>query len=326
MSTNFKNTDWELLSKNLTKEAGDAEKVEFEKWLALDARNRKLYESLKETVHEPDIFRSVHKLDVEQALKNVKKQKNNTGILSLKNLAKIAAILIVVLGISFVLRSAFGTSEMVVVKTENGQRTEIVLADGSTVFINENSEFSYPKKFRGQNRKVKLTGEAYFTVTPDKTKPFIVDMNAAYVKVLGTQFNISNRKGKDEIEVMVTEGSVRLGVSKTKADAIVLKKGNAGIYNKKNKSLSFENSYNPNETAWKTKRLVFDNEKLERVADKIGEVYFINLKVEEKLRSRRISAIFNNQPVEKIIQILESTLNVDIIETSKNTYEIISKM
>ena len=326
MSTNFKNTDWELLSKNLTKEAGDAEKVEFEKWLALDARNRKLYESLKETGHEPDIFRSVHKLDVEQALKNVKKQKNNTGILSLKNLAKIAAILIVVLGISFVLRSAFGTSEMVVVKTENGQRTEVVLADGSKVFINENSEFSYPKKFRGQNRKVKLTGEAYFTVTPDKTKPFIVDMNAAYVKVLGTQINISNRKGKDEIEVMVTEGSVRLGVSKTKADAIVLKKGNAGIYNKEKKSLSYENSYNPNETAWKTKRLVFDNEKLEKVADKIGEVYFINLKVEEKLRSRRISAIFNNQPVEKIIQILESTLNVDIIETSKNTYEIISKM
>ena len=326
MKTNFKNINWELLSKILTKEASDEEKKEFEKWLASDARNKRLYKSLKKFGQNRDFIKAVHKLDVEQALKNVKKIKNNIRFLTLKKLAKVAAILILVLGISFVLRYTFGISKMIVIETKNDQRTEVVLADGSEVSINENSRFSYPKKFNGRNRKVKLTGEAYFTVLPDKTKPFIVDMNVAYVKVLGTKFNINNQKKAEEITVMVTEGSVQFGASKSKAEAIVLKKGNSGKYDREQQSLSFEDNYDLNETAWKTGYLVFDNEALETVAHKIGEVYLIDLKVEKNLKSRKISAIYDNQPIEIIIQILESTLNVDINETSKNKYEIVSKI
>ena len=326
MNINFENINWELLSKYLTREANDVEKEEFEKWLAMDIQNRVLFESLKGIDNERDIIKSVQKLDVERALRKLKKIKDKPGILNLSKLAKIAAILIVVIGISFILRHTLGTPKILVVDTKKGQRTEIVLSDGSTVYVNENSRFSYPKKFDGQNRKVKLTGEAYFKVTHNKTKPFIVDMDVVCVKVLGTEFDISNQQGAGDITVAVTKGSVQFGSIGTNTNSIVLKKGNAGKYNKQRQDLSFEKNYDFNSIAWKTKYLVFNNETLEEVANKLEEVYLIKIKVGEDLRSRRVSATYNNQPLKMIIQILESTLNVDINETGKNKYEIVSKM
>ena len=201
-----------------------------------------------------------------------------------------------------------------------------MLPDGSEISMNENSTFTYPKRFKGKNRKVKLTGEAFFKVTPDKTKPFIVDLNETYVKVLGTQFNINNKQGASEISVLLTEGRVLFGLGKNNPDSLVLRKGNTGIYNKANQTLHLEDYSNLNETAWKTKILVFDNEILDNVIEKIEEVYFIELKVDEKLKSRKISAIYYNQPIEMILQILASTLNIDINEIEKNNYEMVSKI
>jgi transmembrane sensor len=322
MKTDFEHINWELLSKNLANEAGEAEKSELKKWLDADDKNRKLYEYLEKTGKKDNILRYVHQLDVEQALAKVKKRKDKVRYITLRKLLRIAAIFIITIGISWFIQYIIGTSGMVTIKTHKGERMEITLADGSEVSVNENSTFSYPKRFRGHNRKVNLTGEAYFKVSPDKTRPFTIEMDVAWVKVLGTEFNIDNQPQQEEITVMVGKGSVRLGVSKTKANSIVLKKGNAGKYDREKQSLSFEKSYNPNETAWKTKRLVFHNETLVKVADNIEEVYFVELHVEDNLKLRKISAIYDNQPVDTVMKILESTLNVHIIETGKNKYEI----
>jgi ferric-dicitrate binding protein FerR (iron transport regulator) len=321
MKTDFKNINWELLSKNLTKEANDFEKKELENWFALDAQNKVLYKSLEKIGQESNRIKSVDKLDVEQALIKVKKAKSEVRYLNFKRLAQIAAILIIVFGLSVVIRFTFGISKMVVVETKENERTEIILADGSEISINENSTLSYPKKFSRQDRKVKLNGEAYFKVTPNKTKPFIIDMDVAYVKVLGTEFNINNYHD-EEITVTVNEGSVQFGSSKTNMDTIVLKKGNSGRYDRKNQTLITENNYDANKIAWKTKYLVFDRETLEKIANRLEEVYLIELEVEDELKPLRISAIYNNQPLEMIIQILESTLNINVHKTGENKYKI----
>lgn len=317
----LENINWECLSRNLTGDASDPEKRELESWLALSVRNRKLYEQLIELEQKKDIYLSIQKLDLEQALQKVKRLNDKARVFSYRKLAKIAAILIFVLGLSFLLRHTLINPD-ITVKTIEGERTEILLADMSKVSVNENSVFVYPKKFKGKARKVKLVGEAYFIVNHDEKKPFIITTDEAYVKVTGTEFNIKNRHDAEEISVWVTKGSVQFGIYTSATESIVLKKGDAGKYNKAKQILIYEQNPDFNNVAWKTKHLEFENETLEKVSCKLEEVYFIEFEIEEGLKSRKISATYDKQPLEMLLPILEATLNVKIIELSKNKYKI----
>ncbi|MBN2611245.1 MAG: FecR domain-containing protein [Bacteroidales bacterium] len=320
----LENINWDLLSKNLTGDASELEKAELESWLALDDKNRMLYKELKNLTENKDAFKSVQQLDIEQALRKVKASNAKVRVITFRKLAQIAAVFIIVLGLSFLFRYDFLNPE-ITVKTKEGERTEVLLADMSKVSVNENSVFVYPKKFKGPARKVKLVGEAYFIVNHDKTKPFIVEVDEAYVKVLGTEFNIKNQHYTEEISVLVTKGSVQFGSNIANTEPIVLKKGDAGRYNKVKQTLDYENNPDFNNIAWKTKLIKFENETLEKVARELEDVYFIELEIEEELKSRKISATYDDQPVEMILQILEATLNVKIIELSKDKYKIGSK-
>ncbi|MBN2521466.1 MAG: FecR domain-containing protein [Bacteroidales bacterium] len=317
----LENINWNLLSKNLTGDASELDKKELESWLALDDKNRMLYKAFKKLGQRKDVFESVQKLDIEQALRKVKASNAKVRVIAFRKWAQIAAVFIMILGLSFLFRYDFLNPE-ITVKTKEGERTEVLLADMSKVSVNENSVFVYPKKFKGQARNVKLVGEAYFIVTPDETKPFVVEINEVYVKVLGTEFNIVNRNNTEDISVWVTKGSVQFGINKSETGPIVLKKGDAGKYNKVKQILNYENNPDFNNIAWKTKHLEFENETLEKVARKLEKVYFIEFEIEEGLKSRKISAIYDDQPVEMIIQILEATLNVKIFELSNNKYKI----
>lgn len=317
----LENINWELLSKNLTGDASDLEKAGLESWLALDDKNGMLYKELERLGQKKDVFESVQQLDIEKALRKVKASDANLRVITFRKLAQIAAVFIIVLGLSFLFRYGLINPE-ISVKTREGERTEVLLGDRSKVTLNENSVFVYPKKFKGQARNVKLVGEAYFIVNHDETKPFIVEADEAYVKVLGTEFNIKNQHNAKEISVLVTKGSVQFGINKSETGPIVLKKGDAGKYNKVKQILNYENNPDFNNIAWKTKQLEFENETLEKVARELEEVYFIEFEIEEGLKSRKISATYDDQPVEMIIQILEATLNVKIFELSKNNYKI----
>ena len=321
MRKNIEIINWDLLSKNLTGDASEQERAELKKWLALDEKNRMLFKAFKKLGQNKNVFESVQELDVEQALRNIKASNAKARIFTFRKLAQIAAVFIIVLGLSFLLRYDFLSPE-ITVKTKEGERKEVVLADMSKISLNENSVFVYPKKFKGRERNVKLVGEAYFIVNQDETKPFIVEADEAYVKVLGTEFNIVNRHYSEDISVLVTKGSVQFGSNKANKESIVLKNGDAGTYNKVKQTLDYENNPDFNNIAWKTKYLEFKNETLEKVALRLEEVFFIEFEIDEGLKSRKISATYDDQPIEMIIQILEATLNVKIIELSKNNYKI----
>ncbi len=86
---------------------------------------------------------------------------------------------------------------------------DITLADGSRVWLNAGTSFTYPVAFIGSDRKVSVSGEAYFEVMPDDTKPFLVNTGNAFVKVLGTHFNVMNYSGEPAIQTTLLEGSVQ---------------------------------------------------------------------------------------------------------------------
>ena len=94
------------------------------------------------------------------------------------------------------------------------------MPDGSVITVNKNSTLSYPSEFKGKTREVALNGEAFFKVTPNKEKPFIIHVNDVTVRVVGTSFNIRSEKGKTE--VIVETGIVQ--VTKNKRTVSLLPK------------------------------------------------------------------------------------------------------
>jgi ferric-dicitrate binding protein FerR (iron transport regulator) len=104
---------------------------------------------------------------------------------------------------------------------------------------------------------------------------------------------------------------------------LLLSEGNEGRFIRDNNTMSFVETSSTNQIAWKTKHLVFKDETLDNVVKRLEEVYLVKFRLSDNLKERRLNAVYHNQSVEHIIQILESTLNINIKETDKNVYEMV---
>lgn len=93
-------------------------------------------------------------------------------------------------------------------QTHNGEQYSLVLADGTKVWLNAASSIRFPVAFNDNERRVEITGEAYFEVMPDKSKPFIVSKGKTSVRVLGTHFNVNSYDDEPALQVTLLEGSV----------------------------------------------------------------------------------------------------------------------
>lgn len=110
--------------------------------------------------------------------------------------------------------------------TPAGGQYQVTLADGTRVWLNALSKLQFPSAFRGTDRTVEISGEGYFEVAPDKSRPFFVKMNGMLVQVLGTSFNVNAYTDEPEIRTTLLTGAVRL----VKGDAAVaLKPGEMGV-------------------------------------------------------------------------------------------------
>lgn len=107
--------------------------------------------------------------------------------------------------------------------TPAGQRAQLILQDGTEVWLNAKSKLTYPAYFSDNIRKVEIEGEAFFNVAKDPSRPFIVSTNDVDMKVLGTQFNVCSYLNSGYVKTSLLEGSVRVFFSGKEKDGIVLK-------------------------------------------------------------------------------------------------------
>lgn len=112
------------------------------------------------------------------------------------------------------------------IKVPAGQRVEVTLADGTHLWLNARSEFSYPSSFNGDKREVRLNGEAFFDVAKDENKKFIVNTDRCEVEVLGTQFNV-DAYNEDDFSTALLRGSVRVTDKSQPNESVVLEPNNA---------------------------------------------------------------------------------------------------
>jgi len=173
--------------------------------------------------------------------------------------------------------TAYGTPVVYnTVTTPRGGQFGIVLPDGSKVFLNAASSLRYPTAFNGNERKVELTGEAYFEVAHNAAKPFKVSSNGQTVEVLGTHFNINAYNDEAVIKTTLLEGAVR--ISKDGQQAILKPGDQAQLANlMSDAKITITQVDTENAVAWKNGLFVFDGDKIEHIMRMISRWYNVDV-------------------------------------------------
>lgn len=151
-----------------------------------------------------------------------------------------------------------------------GQRARITLPDGTSVWLNAGSTLLYPSVF-GDERVVKLSGEAYFDVAVDAHKPFVVSVKDINIKALGTQFNVFCYPKSEYISTFLKHGKVRVYEQGAESDGIILQPDQELFY--KNGEFRVENRESSDALLWRDGIYSFRKEKLEVILKKL-ELYF----------------------------------------------------
>lgn len=196
--------DEKVLDKYIRGEATQEERNQVVAWMDADEEHVREVMALRK-LHDVVVMNQVEEAD-NRAAKPVKR-----AVLWRKvvwEVSKIAALLLLVLGIQFLMKKEETGSQKLYVPA--GQRAELTLPDGSKVWLNSHTRLTYPLTF-AKTREVELDGEAYFTVARYEGRNFVVKTQGMEVRVLGTEFNVKAYAGTDEMQVDLLKGSVELG-------------------------------------------------------------------------------------------------------------------
>ena len=233
----------------------------------------------------------------------------------------IAASVILILGMVFFLAKPgiinFLKKGVVSVKTSKGEKKEIKLPDGSTVWMNESSRIEYPVKFAEDIRKVVLVdGEAYFDIKRDTTKPFNVEASGTNTKVLGTAFNIRSYHFLESVQVTVTRGKVQVEEAANwsrKPQRKILLPNEQVNFDTKTKSIKKMAVNSANAVAWKEGKLLFDNESFANVTAILENKFGVKIAfADESMKSYHMSAEFiATDSLAHILNLLSLANNLD---------------
>ena len=190
-----------------------------------------------------------------------------------------------------------------------GERQKVIFSDSSWVILNAQSTMKYPVAFRGEERKVYVEGEAYFEVTKDTTRPFIVEANGMEVKVYGTQFNVNSRRD-DQIQTTLVEGSVSV---KPKGLAeVMLKPNQQAVFNKLAGRVSVRDVDVMSYVAWQRGNYYFENKSIGEILDELSlwydiQVFFVN----NEVRNERFSGYLPRyEEINGLLSLIEKTSHV----------------
>ena len=202
--------------------------------------------------------------------------------------------------------------------TPRGGEYAVVLADGTKVWGNAESELRYPVQFSGTERKVYLKGEAYFAVTKQVTKPFIVCLDQAEITVLGTEFNVRNYEN-EAIATTLVKGSVSVtdnsNISECRlrpGQQAVLEKG--GITVREVEPIHF--------VAWKDGFFVYQDKKLDDILNELARWYDVNIFFENSsVREERFSVDMpRHESFEEVLRLIEQTRSIQIEIEGNNVF------
>lgn len=307
----------DLLVKYLLGEATPEEQQQVQQWEAADAANAKHLQHLHYIWQESKKLEAKSTIDENAAWERFKQRvavqpaaPKTIPLGRRTNWMRIAAALIMMVGGSYTAYYYLYSGRMITLESDGVVLSE-TLPDGTIVTLNKHASIKYPKNFSGVTREVTLNGEAFFNVTPNKSKPFIIHANEADVQVVGTSFNVKSSTA--ETEVIVETGVVQ--VSKKQLGVILKPKEKATVKQSMEQPVK-EQTDDELHNYYRTKEFVCNNTPLSRLVPVLNDAYDTNIVIaNDKLNDLRLTTTFHNQSLDAIIDVIANTFNISVEKT-----------
>jgi ferric-dicitrate binding protein FerR (iron transport regulator) len=324
-------------------------------WIEKSKENQLFFDQLSDIWQSANFIKHHETIDVEEAWKEIQYRlhKSNSGQQQNRfKWLKVAAILILAFiaggfGHYFLSQKPEPTQPPLHVEyvAPLGSRSFIKMPDGSKIWLNAGTTLNYTTSFGSGNRKVKLSGEAFFEIAKNPHLPFIVQTSELNITALGTKFNVKAYDEEKTIETTLIEGSVKLEGNNFKlAEDVVLKRNEKAIFTKKAQTVQINDKKQlpANELtevkpktelkiissvepapiiSWKEERWVINNEKLGSLSRKLERRFAVNIIFEnELLKEYSFGGTLEDETLEQVLDAICSSSPIKYLVDGKTVY------
>lgn len=316
--------NYDILQRYIKGDLNQQEKEEVAKWLDADEKHMQEFLLLRNiydvTLWEEQSYSVKIVQDEQQSEKNDRSRSKRVKILY--EFLKIAAVFLISLGSYhlFLSTKLYITNSNIALQTvyaPEGQRAEVILSDGTKVWLNAKSSITFPNQFSNKDRVVELDGEAYFDVTHDETNKFIVKTEGYQVMVHGTEFNVNAYSHSDNFETALIEGSVEVVSNATNESIMLLP--NSRAYEENNKLLVAKIE-SQDQFLWKKGILSFEKQNVEELFEKLELYYDVKIEVRNKeiLTHQYTGKFWTKDGVEHVLKVLQLRHNFKYTKDNLN--------
>lgn len=314
---------YEKIALYLADKLSDTERLDVENWIDKSDKNKVLFERLREElfyVNEPPV-----QIDKEKVWAGIEERvsvdhptqsnphSNKQLIIKVASIAASVALLIGIFS-SLFLKSTIDNihreETITVVETLSGQKMKMTLPDQTQVWLNSESKLTYSNNFNREKREIQLEGEAYFEVTKNTNKEFIVSTSDVKVLVKGTSFEVSAYREDPYISVSLVEGNVNVTDKKLR----LLSGLEANEVIKVNKSsMQFALTRNTKHAfpLWTQEELVFYNVDLFELTKKIERWYGVNIKLENPIVNQKYTFSVKTESIRELLDLFNKITPIE---------------
>ncbi|KAA8485054.1 FecR family protein [Arcticibacter tournemirensis] len=310
------------LIRYFSNELTEEERKEVEDWIALSDENRKAAREVYYIIAAGDAFSVMNTVDTRGALRKVRERmhirERKTTPVALFYFQRAAAILFIpligaLLYLLFFKMEKYG-QQFVEVRTNPGMVTKITLPDSSKVWLNSDSYIRYPMSFEEGQRKVEISGEAFFDVEKDAEREFVVATSEGVdIRVLGTQFNIEAYKGMENISATLLTGKINLVYTnnENKKAGVLLNPNQKVVFNKSQATVKMYTVDVSPDIAWRDGKIVFHNTALSDALKMLEKRFNVKFRIlNPGLKENYFTGTFVNQQLENILKHFELSSNI----------------
>ena len=316
----------ELLVKFMLDECNSIEIAEVNNWLNQHIENQEYYQAFKRVWEESKLLEPTMSIDIDESWIRMKSkiEKPKPQFTVSRKYYYIAASVLIILGLftlfNYINKQPSSEKPQFVIEQkliETQKETRIdTLSDRSIVTLNKNARLKYPTTFSEKERRVELKGEAFFSITPNKEKPFFIDAsNDVEIRVVGTSFNVKSFDAYTEVVVETGIVEVR------KFNRVILLHPNERArIDKEDSTITVQKTKDKLYKYYRSKEFECDNTPLWKVVEVLNEAYADSIIIgRSELKSLTLTTRFDNESLENILDIISETFEIKI-EKKGNKY------
>lgn len=324
------NLSEDIINKYLTGQCSEEEIVEVNAWMKESEENARQLFRMEEIYHLGKFNQYADRQQMARAEKQLYKKldeekRKQNKILRMHRWMKYAAMIAVILviggGSGYWLYQNGNNQHMMVAVANEGIVKEIILPDGTKVWLNNLATLKYPREFSEKARNVYLDGEAYFEVTKNRHKPFTVQSDAMRVRVLGTTFNFKCDKNYQIAEVTLIEGEIEVKGNKEEGQ-IILAPGQRAELNKNNGRLTVKQVDAKMDAVWHDNLIPFQKADIFTISKALERFYDIKIILSPDMRADKTysGVLKKKSTIESVLKSLQNSISIDYKIVGNNIF------